>query len=559
MVLAGGVRARMAAYQKEIQRKEKARRNVKPVFKVADDLGVSVHSTDGMPVRDKMPVGEDTEMSMSQIENEEDTAHVFQRSVNSNKPEFFGNNSATEVAEEEEEPEKPQEVKDAEEQCAKEKIGRLLGRDEDAEGKEEDDKPIVLQAFTAVQRRYLRAVSKLRPQPLPVKKPEVEQEEPVPEQKEFIRKSLDREMTKSQHLTELTTSWDDYYEKAQDKPVEEEEVKQMEEEVKKVEEEVNNQWADFAEQVVEIVGEEKPKGDDDSASSEDSDMVKWREEARRLKAEAEERKKQKAVREERKKKRAHIAALRKKRAEEAAKKKAEQEADDAKQAEDDEKRKAEEEARRIEEATQARIEQATRARLEEEARAKAESDARARAYEENARKKAEESDSDSSESSDSSSSAVTPEPEPDKKPAPKEKHAKESEALQSSSPRTKKSSRSAKAEASDSESSDEEKDVSKAAKKKSKKKKEKEKDIIKTKEKKKKSKKKDAKKKGDNDSDLEDGWVEEYPRNMDGSLWRNPLKFWTNKPRKLNEVAPKVIMKVCTTNKRIFKRTLARH
>lgn len=478
VVVLAGVRARMAAYQQEIQRKQEARKKNLPVFKVEDDLGPSLHSSDGGPAMDKLPVDDDP--SMSQVDTQEDDSHAFQRSMNqSMRVEFI-------VTDDDlvEEPEKPQEVKDQEEKVAKEKIGKLLSSDDS----ERDEEPIVLQAFSSVQRRYLKAVTKLRPKPMEVptkaenaKDDAAAEESVVKATKDVIRKTLDRELTKSHHLTELTTTWDDYYEKAQDKPTEEAELKRVDNEIKQVEEEVNADWSEFAEQVVEIVGE----GDDDEA---DSDMVKWREEARRLKAEAEERKVQKAAREARKKKRAQIAALRKKRAAEAAAKK-----------------KAEEEEA---------------ARKEDEAKGK----------DKTRKKKGDESDSESSSSSGSSSS--------------------KGKGKGPSSPKGKKSKlkKTKKVE----EESDSESSVEEAAKtkKKSKKKKEKEKEKDKKKEKdmvdfkEKTSKKKSKKKKGDDDSDLDDGWVEEYPRNFDGTLWRNPLKFWTNKPKKVNEVAPKVIMRV---------------
>lgn len=537
VVLAGGVRARMMAYQQEIQRKEKAAKKNKPVFKVADDLGVSFHDGDGAPLQDKLPVQDDVEMSISQVETDLDESHVFQRSMNmSGKVSFVV--VEPEITEEElNEPEKPQEVKDEEEKEAKEKISRLLGRDEEAEEKG-DEAPVVMQAFSAVQRRYLRAIGKLRPEPLQIKKEVVQEEEkaPDPEHKEFIRKKLSREMTKSAHLTALTSTWDDYYEKAQDKPTEEAEVKQVEEEIKQAEEKVNSEWSEFAEQVieqvVEIVGEEN---DDDSVKSEDSDMVKWREEARRLKAEAEERKKQKAEREERKKKRAQIAALRKKRAEEAAARK---------QAEEEAQR--EEDAARLEAA--AELEAARR--LEEAAKKRAAEEEAKKAAEAAARKKAEESDSSDSGSSDDSSSEPEPEKPKETKPAEQPTPAAATQqAATISPPPSPKKGKAAKAEKvekveSDSESSEDNRQTKKKSKKKKEKEREvKEKDILDVKEKKEKKKdKKKKKKKGEDD--LDDGWVEEYPRNFDGTLWKNPLKFWTNKPTKLNEVAPKVIMRV---------------
>ena len=117
VVVLAGVRARMAAYQQEIQRKDKIRKNAKqkPVFKVADDLGVSFHSSDGMPLKDKMPVTEENEMSLSQVEHNNDEDHVFQRSMNASaRTDFFGD-AGIQEEELEVEPEKPQEVKDEEE------------------------------------------------------------------------------------------------------------------------------------------------------------------------------------------------------------------------------------------------------------------------------------------------------------------------------------------------------------------------------------------------------------------------------------------------------------
>ena len=44
------------------------------------------------------------------------------------------------------------------------------------------------------------------------------------------------------------------------------------------------------------------------------------------------------------------------------------------------------------------------------------------------------------------------------------------------------------------------------------------------------------------DPDLEDGLTDLFPKNSDGTLWKQPLKFWTNKPKKLNEPGAKVIL-----------------
>mmetsp|Transcript_9027 Transcript_9027/g.17242 ORF Transcript_9027/g.17242 Transcript_9027/m.17242 type:complete len:285 (+) Transcript_9027:200-1054(+) len=57
-----------------------------------------------------------------------------------------------------------------------------------------------------------------------------------------------------------------------------------------------------------------------------------------------------------------------------------------------------------------------------------------------------------------------------------------------------------------------------------------------------------------NDSDLEDGPTDPKPKNPDGSLWKNPLKFWTNKPKQLNEIGAKCIMKP-TKGTDVFCRT----
>ena len=56
------------------------------------------------------------------------------------------------------------------------------------------------------------------------------------------------------------------------------------------------------------------------------------------------------------------------------------------------------------------------------------------------------------------------------------------------------------------------------------------------------------------DSDLEDGITDVKPKNPDGSPWKNPLKFWTNKPKQLNEIGAKCIMKP-TKGTDIFCRT----
>jgi regulation of enolase protein 1 (concanavalin A-like superfamily) len=45
-------------------------------------------------------------------------------------------------------------------------------------------------------------------------------------------------------------------------------------------------------------------------------------------------------------------------------------------------------------------------------------------------------------------------------------------------------------------------------------------------------------------SDLEDGVTDKMARNPDGSVWKNPLKYWTNKPKQgVNEVGAKIILR----------------
>jgi regulation of enolase protein 1 (concanavalin A-like superfamily) len=489
VVVMTGVRARMAAYKEEIKRKEQVKKKHQPRFMVADDLGPSMHSGDKDPV-------ELLENSMSQIDHserdEESDLKAFDRSMNLSGRHLFGGASNKGILDAgiDAEPEKTQEVKDEEEKEAKETFCQLLGSGEDTEGVEESE-PIILQSFARVQRRYMNAVTKLRPTTVAPKKIGK-----TPEGKEAFKQEVNQEMGKSRHLTALTNHWDDYYEKAQDKDDEPEEVKIVEEELKQVESEVQQEWEEYAEIIVEAV-------DDVSVMSDDSDMLRWRDEARRLKAEAEERKRQKTIREERRKKRASVAAARKKRAEEAAKRKAEEIA----------RRKAE----RAEE---------ERLLMEEEAKKPQEEAKKPRAKAEEAAEVSEDSDSDSSVEEENT------------KVSKRKSKKKKDEA----------------SEESDSDSSVEEENT-KVSKKKSKKKKDKDKPKDKDKDKKKKSKKKDGKKKtGNDESDLEDGWVEEYPRNLDGTLWKNVLKYWTNKPKKLNEIAPKVIMKP-NANSDIFCKT----
>jgi hypothetical protein len=224
-------------------------------------------------------------------------------------------------------PDKPQEVKDAEEKKAKVKLTELL--DEDFE---QEKVAVYLKSYSSLQHGYISTIDKLRPQAKP-----------------FLVQTKDdrkKEAQKVKKYDYLQNAWDQYVVVAQDKPDAEDltpEEEAAEEKVIEVESAVNNDWQEYAEEVVKAV-QDNDGSDDDSEDDDDWDF--WILEAKKLKAKAE-RKKAKAERKKAKEEKKRLKKEKKKR------------------------RKEEEEKRlEAEEENIARLKEKTRKKKEEEEKAK---------------------------------------------------------------------------------------------------------------------------------------------------------------------------------------------
>jgi len=297
---------------------------------------------------------------------------------------------------------------------------------------------------------------------------------------------LEVEAKKKKKYGALKSAWDSYEDAAQDKPAaSSEDEKKEQDEIERVEDQVDSKWVDFAETAAVALEE------DDEAASTDDDLDFWVNEAKRLREEA-------AARRTKKKRK------RKKAEEKSAEDEEEKKEDVAivdggvdnentPEEEEDLATKDEEDVAAKEEETDAPNDAATDEKPEDDSSDnKADEDSSDKVEDESEKS---DDDSDSESDSDSSDSKA-------KKKKGKDKKKKE-------------------------------KDKSKKDKDKSKKDKSK-----KDKDKSKKKDKKDKKKKKDEDDDPS------MPRNLDGSLWRNPLRGWSNKPKKVMVKGTQISFKV---------------
>jgi hypothetical protein len=177
-------------------------------------------------------------------------------------------------------PEKPQEVKNAEEKKAMVKLTELL----DQECKQEKS-PVYLMSFSSLLDRYLSAVAKLRPQSKP----------------SLVHTKDDRkkEANKAKMYDSLKNAWETYERTAHDKPDPEvltPDEEATEEKVINVEAVVNGDWQEYAEEVVKVIPDNDGCGGDDERDF-------WILLAKRLKAKADRKEAKKEKRKKREKKR----------------------------------------------------------------------------------------------------------------------------------------------------------------------------------------------------------------------------------------------------------------
>jgi uncharacterized protein len=190
--------------------------------------------------------------------------------------------------------EKPQKVKDKEEATAMETINALLQ-------KELGDDKIAL-SFPSIRVRYLTAMGALRPD--------------YYDSSDSIRNLMDAgavrkrlaekrkiEAARKRRYDKVKGAWEDYEEAAQDKPTElTEQDAEIERDLDEIEADIAQEWQEFTEDVIRVF-EEQAEADTDAALSdddqvggggggdrgrggEDSDVERWRQEAKRLKADA---------------------------------------------------------------------------------------------------------------------------------------------------------------------------------------------------------------------------------------------------------------------------------
>jgi len=397
-------------------------------------------------------------------------------------------------------PEKPQQVKDLEEKSAKRDLASLLAED-NRQQFDLGNEAVYLKPFSSMRNGYMNAVIKLRPEEKPF---HVQTKEQRKEEAEKVKK-----------YTKLQDAWYTYDDTAQDKPDSDNltpEEEKVEDEVRKVENDVANEWIDYAEEVVKAVQDEE-EDDDDSEGDDEWDF--WISEAKRLKEEA-----ARKTAEERA----------------AAKKKKKREKDRQQEAFDNEGEDV----------------QAIAKRLKEEARLKAEDEANKKSKGGN--------DSDDEVNSPKKSSAAG------KKGKGRFDDSDSDDEDEASSPKKGKVASKKGFGGSDSDDSDDG-DASPSKKAKAKGKKGKGRFDSDSESDESDGERKSYKKKKEK---VEDRLVEKVvdpstptptkkkkalvedklpspktPRNQDGTLWKNPLKRWTNKPKKkVKEVNAQIILKV---------------
>ena len=423
---------------------------------------------------------------------------------------------------------------------ARDKIKALINKFEPQFAEEEEDEdpayPLHFpeKDFNRLQEQYITAVEKLRPAGVEFTRYEGGGQAAF----DNLRQDYDKENEKKEVFGDMQDRWQDldgaqqdnrWYEwcvTAQDLP----ELPQRnsaesenEHEIGQKEDEITSQWIEFTDKVVETAEKIKAESDDDL--SVDEDMAKWREEAKRLKADAARRKKRKEAMLERRKKRQEAAS---KRHTELLSSRNELSS----------RRREQEGTRRVEGigSSRAREEDELQRKMEEMELAEAEKAAEEAEMEDalkaGAEKAAEEEEetipdiTGGDDSDDDDSSTEVDQTEVEESTTANNDSEKISEV---------KSDDKKKAKA---------KKTKKDKKDKSKKTGKKAKDTGKEIEVKAPvSKTAIPGRPCGNDDDMTDGPVERKPTHIDGMPWKNPLKFWTNKPKKLSEVGSKYIMK----------------
>ena len=429
-------------------------------------------------------------------------------------------------------PEKSFETLQAEEREAKTKFADLLTQFETSMAQVEKGEELSAgghsDSFEKVQKRYLDTVEQLRPSEFQPDK----YRGPAQDAFTSLKKDYAQEATKKEKFVDLQDRWYDYDGAAQDNrwyewcataeeqsavPSRDPRERENENKIDEKEEEIAIQWLDFTEMVVERAEKIKAESDDDLSI--DEDMSRWREEARRFKADT-------ATRKERKK---NMLERRRKRRENAVKRHKEY----VQQGGGGSRRRERDDARRETEVNSRRREEEEIRRRGDQEENSSEAGDSDEEEEESMQPEVDEADSTLAheEKNESDGAKGTPKESTEKKDTEKKKE-KESKKKKKVSKKDKK----------------EQKDSKEVKSKKSKKDKDKEPPttII--------TKEIEVKSSGGNsdisstrpcgdDDDLTDGPEEKHPRHLDGTPWKNLLNFWTNKPKKINETGAKYIFK----------------
>ena len=570
IVTIAGLSERKVAYTQALQKSRQVEKTKVPVFKVEDGCleGSFSHRDGGFEYH-----GEDTqeEKGKEAKRNVEDgslagDASSLHMSLNEIRPSGFFGASSTHLDFEESlsetsngffgatmdelglDPDKPKAVLQEEESATKKKFADLLSQFESsiAQMEEEGEQATGIgtgDSFDEVQKRYLDTVEQLRPSEF---KPE-KYEGPAETAFSTLKKDYDQEATKQERFGALQDRWHDYEGAAQDNrwyeccaaaqdlpdmpqrdPLESDNEHQIDEK----EEEIAIQWIGFTEMVVERAEKIKAESDDDLSI--DEDMTKWREEARRLKADTATRKETKRLMLERRRRRRENAIKRhKEHASERGSGSRRRERNDARRDSEMNSRRREEEElrRRIDENDDSSdadgsVEEDEEEEEEETTTAVADPIKICEADHEKMTEHKEEPTADRIEVADEEPVAKN---DGDKKREKENKKKKKSPKKEKKDPKQKKKDKKDK-------DNEKEKDDEKENEKEKASAKDKQTDIVV-------STSTGPSNPCGKDDDLTDGPEERNPRHLDGSPWKNPLNFWTNKPKKLNETGAKYILK----------------
>jgi uncharacterized protein len=509
VITLAGVRERLAAYEEECRKEKSLPKTKITVFRVEDGCSKDnlayddeyETTTGGEPENNHHSnlLGNDDETSVGaddlDLEPDEHGDPDYSAAFNySARPGFFRGGSFEDSDEENgkepvEEKTPEQLAKDAKEEAAKKTFTILLEKEKvqaasaaqlAAASSSSLQETVVLQSFSSLQKRYLSAVAELRP--------EVDDNANTASiNKQKIKAELRKEANRKERFSTLKSSYYAYAEAraAQDKREAVEDIC-VEEEIEKLEDEVVEEWVDYAVKAVEkveilVAAKESGEVTETSEDGEDDD-----DDFAEMEKWREEAKKLKEEAKERKQRKAQQEKFRAER-----------------------KEKAKERAARM------------HAKYLTKKKEKAEQAAAA--------KKLQESYSDSAAEAEEHEELES------------EHEAEVAEAADGTK----------KAEAADMGEHKKKKKSDHHGKKK--KKDEKFKD-----EKKKKEHHHHKKKKGDDDgednvvdkkkednggeSDGDDAPDEKFPRNLDNTIWKNVLKFWSNKPKSVKEKSSKVII-----------------